>query len=519
VSIKNKILDCTLRDGGYYTNWDFDNELVELYFSAMESLPVDYVEIGYRNLHQKDYFGEFYYSPEYILNKAQSMMPSCEIAIMLNAKDIDVDNIDSLLAPCIGKVSLVRLAVSPTQMNHAMKIARSIKKNYEFEIAYNIMYMSKWAEIEGIYEQLKEIDSLVDYVYMVDSYGSVTPAEVKNITLKTKESLAISKIGFHGHNNLELALINTITALDAGVHIVDSTITGMGRGAGNLKTELLFTYLAKKQHLEIPFLKLSEIVVAFEKLQSHFKWGTNLPYMVSGANSLPQKDVMDYLQVKFYSIDSIVRALDNKRQNKEDNAKYPLFNPVKSKEEKQALVIGGGVSAVKHSVAIHEFCKKHQTQLCIIHASTKNVAYYKDLNEESYYCLVGDEGKRFEKNAESFEDYKGTCILSPYPREMGTYVPESFLKRTYELKSISFSDSYKDTHFTVALQTALDLSCNKIFLVGFDGYTNISIGRKEKQLIHQNEYIIERIKENIDILSLTSSGYHNLQVDSLYSYI
>ena len=57
------------------------------------------------------------------------------------------------------------------------------------------------------------------------------------------------KIGFHGHNNLELALINTLTAIDCGADIVDATVTGMGRGAGNLKTELLLTALNSRKGL------------------------------------------------------------------------------------------------------------------------------------------------------------------------------------------------------------------------------------------------------------------------------
>ena len=65
-----KILDCTLRDGGYYTNWDFNPQLVEKYLKTMDELPIDYIEIGYRNLKQSVYKGEFFYSPLETLKKA-----------------------------------------------------------------------------------------------------------------------------------------------------------------------------------------------------------------------------------------------------------------------------------------------------------------------------------------------------------------------------------------------------------------------------------------------------------------
>ena len=54
-----KILDCTLRDGGYYTNWDFNSTIVDSYIKAMNILPIDYLEIGYRNNPSKEYLGKF----------------------------------------------------------------------------------------------------------------------------------------------------------------------------------------------------------------------------------------------------------------------------------------------------------------------------------------------------------------------------------------------------------------------------------------------------------------------------
>ena len=77
------ILDCTLRDGGYYTNWDFDDKVVDSYIEAMNLLPVDYLEIGYRNLPSAEYMGKFGYTPLYVLS---SIREKChkKIGIMLN---------------------------------------------------------------------------------------------------------------------------------------------------------------------------------------------------------------------------------------------------------------------------------------------------------------------------------------------------------------------------------------------------------------------------------------------------
>lgn len=80
-----KILDCTLRDGGYYTNWDFDDKIVDAYIRAMNLLPIDYLELGYRNLPSVEYMGKFGYSPVSILKKIREHCTK-KLDVMLNEK-------------------------------------------------------------------------------------------------------------------------------------------------------------------------------------------------------------------------------------------------------------------------------------------------------------------------------------------------------------------------------------------------------------------------------------------------
>lgn len=126
--MKTLLLDCTLRDGGYYTNWDFDKSLVTKYFQAMENLPIQYVEIGYRSKPLKGYFGEYFYCPEYVMRKAKELMPSKKLAIMLNEKDTIAQDLEKLLVPCKTYIQMVRLAVSPERIPQAAELAQIIKK-------------------------------------------------------------------------------------------------------------------------------------------------------------------------------------------------------------------------------------------------------------------------------------------------------------------------------------------------------------------------------------------------------
>jgi len=129
---------------------------------------------------------------------------------------------------------MIRMAVDPINFKRALSLAKAVKSK-GFEVAFNVMYMSRWDDYPEMMSDLKYMDGIVDYFYLVDSFGGVFPNDVTNTVIKVR-SLSNVKIGFHGHNNLEMALANTIAAIEAKVDIVDATITGMGRGAGNLKT-------------------------------------------------------------------------------------------------------------------------------------------------------------------------------------------------------------------------------------------------------------------------------------------
>ena len=83
-----KLLDCTLRDGGYYTNWDFDKEIVSTYCKSMESLPIDYIEVGYRSIPIEGYLGEYFYCPDFVMKELKQMMPSKKLVIILDEKNI-----------------------------------------------------------------------------------------------------------------------------------------------------------------------------------------------------------------------------------------------------------------------------------------------------------------------------------------------------------------------------------------------------------------------------------------------
>lgn len=514
-----EILDCTLRDGGYYTNWDFSEGVTANYFKAMESLPVSYVEIGYRSLVHDKYEGQYNFCPDYLLAEVRRQMPSKKIGIMLNEKEITPEHLDKLLAFPTGTIDFVRMAIDPANLDRARETARKIKE-MGFEVGFNVMYMSRWAEYPSFMSDVVSLNGIVDSFSMVDSYGSMFPEQVAETTRLLKSKLTC-KTGFHGHNNIELAFANTLASINAGCDIVDATITGMGRGAGNLRTELILSYLSSVKGINMDFYSLSTTVADFEKMKEKFGWGTKLPYMASGFSSLPQKDVMEWVTRRFYPINSILQALHNMKEKKGDNLKLPVFNSGKQHFD-MALIIGGGPSGAGTARPLKELLKKYtDKKVCLIHASSKNARYYNDIDIPQFFCLVGNEGHRLEKVFEEFDLDKISCVLPPYPRKMGTYIPEQLKDKSFELEKVTFSPCYQDSHTALALQTAIELSVETLYIAGYDGYDGM-IGENERMLTAENEYLLARIvntNPEIDIATVTATKYNGIKNKSVYQLL
>ena len=511
-----KLLDCTLRDGGYYTNWDFNRPVVDTYIEAFNDLPVDYLEVGYRSLPQDGYAGEYFYTPIPVLKRLREESNK-QLVVLVDEKNLPPEDVEDLLGPCQGLVDLVRIAVKPRFFERALRLGEAVKR-LGLGVSFNVMYMSEWANTEGLFDLMPRVNGLVDYLYLVDSYGSVFPQDVAR-TIERLRTLTDVPLGFHGHNNMQMALANTLQAIDQGIDIVDATVTGMGRGAGNLKTELLLTVLNAKGHVDFDFNALSKVVDPFRTLQHKHGWGTNLPYMVSGANSIPQAQVMEWVTKRYYSFNSIIRELDNRSHGRKDNQKLPVLDFEHEKSYEGALIVGGGPSAVKHADAMQHFLKAHP-DMVVIHASSKNALSFQEADNDQYFCLVGNEGYRMEEVFNS-HTAQGRCILPPFPRKMGTYIPSALEDQAYELDCVTFTDEYIDSHTSLALQTALELGIDTVFLTGYDGYAESEMGTKERDLFNENETLFRRASEALEtsLVSLTPTRYKEIEQASIYTYI
>ena len=195
---------------------------------------------------------------------------------------------------------MVRIAAN---RNEVATLGPAIEELRElgYEVALNLMQISEIAleHITAFGQQAKSFD--VAYAYIADSFGSLRPANLPPIMRALGDGFGTA-IGCHLHDNMSYALANTIEAIDAGAVIVDSTIQGMGRGPGNVRTEYLVMELARRGQTQAVVQPLVNLVEQeFAEMKKMYVWGSSLYYFQSANLSVHPTYVMELTKADRYS--------------------------------------------------------------------------------------------------------------------------------------------------------------------------------------------------------------------------
>lgn len=307
------VLDCTLRDGGYYCNWDFDDGVVQRYLDAVTLSGIDLVELGFRSTNVSGFAGKFQYSKDSVLQSALAGR-DLRVAVMIEAKDFEKDNeaagVRSLFAPAAeSPVAMVRVAASYAGLERGVAAA-SAAHDLGYVTTLNLMQGSLLSteQVESAVRRIE--DSPVDVFYVADSFGGMTPPETRRLFGNLRERCS-RPLGFHGHDNLGLALMNSVAALEGGAEYVDCSFLGMGRGAGNLRTEQLLLYLKKGGETRFDPSALFDVAsTEFSTLQLRHQWGPNLAYMLSGLYNLHPLYAQNLFAMGRYTGLEVVRTME-----------------------------------------------------------------------------------------------------------------------------------------------------------------------------------------------------------------
>jgi 4-hydroxy 2-oxovalerate aldolase len=290
-----KVLDCTLRDGGLMNDHTFDDKIVKAIYQANVAAGVDYMEMGYKA--DKKIFAKTDYGPwkfcdeEDVRRIVGDNDTELKLSVMADAGRTDYHN--DVLPAEQSVFDMVRVATYIHQVPAAMDIAQdALDKGYE--VTLNLMAVSTIQEWE--LDEALDIfaESGAQAIYLSDSFGTFYAEQVEYLMRKYLR-LAVPRgkvVGMHAHNNQQLAFANTIEAIIQGANMLDGSMAGLGRGAGNCPLELLLGFLHNPRYRLRPVLRCIQDHI--EPLRQELRWGFDIPYMITGVLNQHPRPAMQF---------------------------------------------------------------------------------------------------------------------------------------------------------------------------------------------------------------------------------
>ncbi|MFC1646296.1 aldolase catalytic domain-containing protein [Candidatus Omnitrophota bacterium] len=558
-----KILDCTVRDGGHLNNWQFDKKLVREIYRSVSKAGIDYFEIGYRSS-TRDFdsikYGPWKFSELKTIEEVCSNIQGSKISLMVDFGKIELRDIEPKSK---SLVSLIRLAARKSDVDDALLMLSKIKEK-GYEVSLQAMGFSSYSDSERQKFAKKIKKYKPDYLYVADSYGSIFPDQIREIFEPLLELKPIMKIGFHAHNSLQMAFANSIEAIKCGVDIVDGSIFGMGRGAGNLPTEIIIAYLQEKMPDKfnvIPVLNCIE--KNFISMKKDIDWGYQLTYLLSGLFKCHPSYAKKIISLKEYAMEDIWKALDCISKKKPDEFSDDLVADIikngilgssfhkladKKKQDhnelkpsrkritvnyldrhkgKPFLVLGNGPTLAHYHKQIRNFVSKYKP---IVLGSN----YLGGLFDVDYHAFCNK--RRFFDYIDTVSD-KSTLMISQY---ISKKMVREYTDKPYEV--INYVDTLnKDFHIVdgiiqcncrsvsvLLMGIAIIMGADKIFAAGMDGYLNIAADGepffyKEHDRIEDREILIETHRWNNKFITqisdyLIESGKEEVHIITPTSY-
>ncbi len=286
-----KVVDCSIRDGGLMNKHQFSYDFVKNVYKALSDAGVDYIELGYRNSKKQfspEEFGPWKFcDDEDILRVIDGVESKSKIAVMADVGRVDMDDIKPASE---SPIDMIRTAVYVKDVDKAISMANEFHdKGYETTL--NVMAISRdqGPELDEAIDQMEQ-ECKCEAVYIVDSFGSLNQENVQHLMKRFKKGLKTKEIGYHGHNNQQLAFSNTIEAVIQNATRLDGTVYGIGRAAGNCHLELLLGFLKNPAYNIMPVLDL--IAAEFIPLRETLEWGYTIPYAITGMRNEHPRSAM-----------------------------------------------------------------------------------------------------------------------------------------------------------------------------------------------------------------------------------
>lgn len=526
---KIRVLDCTLRDGGYINDWNFGEKNIIRIINHLTEAKLEIIECGFlsnKNPYNrnKSIFDSLNRIAEYIPKDRWKSKYVC----MINYGEYDIDDIPEFDGKSIDGI---RVVFHKKDVKEAINFCEKLsKKGYMLFI--QPMVTINYSDIE-LLKLVEEVNKIKPYAfYIVDSFGVMKKNDLLRMFYLIDNNLNKNiNVGYHSHNNLQLAYSNaqSLVEIDTNrIRIIDSSVFGMGRGAGNLNTELFIQHI--NEHMDgnykiYPLLTIIDEVL--NNIYSKNYWGYSLPYYLSStfnchpnyASYLSEKNT---LTVK--SINEILDIIENGKKDEFDkNYVEELYldyqrNYIDDKEcvenlkkifaNKNIVVIAPGSSIDKYYEKVRNVVEEKDTIVISVNFVSRkfNCDFVFVSNEKRFNRIV--ENKKIDKE-------KTNLIVTSNI----SFTNDNIININYN-NLINNISSVRDNATLMLLKLLVNLNIKKILLAGFDGYSYdevnnyvdedmiLATSRDTMQKLNEGVAIVlTRLCKDIDIEFITPTRY------------
>lgn len=516
---KLKILDCTLRDGGYINNWEFKDTYIVKILKALDESKIDIIECGYLDDKKGAKNNSTLFDSIVTVDKILASLVSSDApkVIMINFGDFDVKNLPSKKQTIIDGI---RLAFHKKDIDKAFETAKHII-SLGYKLYFQPMVTKNYKDIEflSIIEKTNQLNPYAFYI--VDSFGSMTLDEFHKYLVLAQNNLNSSiSLGYHSHNNMQLAFSNAISMCSQNFQreiIIDSSIYGIGRGAGNLNTELIADYLNnahEKAYDTLPLLDTIDELLA--SLMAKNSWGFSPAQFLSASYNC-HPNYASYLVNKntnhIVGIKKILDKLPDENKSSFDKElieklyreyvlepKSNLKGELKLSLDKNILLIASGKSVNEYKEYLASKAQDSRYQIIGLN--------HKPSVECDYYFFTNQ--KRYDEFYERIEENKVVVTNN-------IQIKNDVLS-VLDFEKIAFVANELVTNVAISfINYLINLNFKKVSIAGLDGYkenTNnynydeTSIISDSQTLNEQNIVLskaIDNLKEKISIEFLTPS--------------
>lgn len=498
-SLKNiRLLDCTLRDGGFVNNWEFGHSSILSIFKTLDTANIDIIEVGFLDQREPFDLGRSIVPDTACMDRIfQNISKSNALAVAMI--DFGTCGIDHVSMCADSFLDGIRVIFKKKDIKPALRFCAQIKEK-GYKLFVQPVSVTTYTDEEWV-SLINRINQLEPYAMsIVDTYGLLHKNNLLHYFELADQTLQEGvRIGYHSHNNFQLAYANSIELLDIKTDrtvVLDGSVYGMGKGAGNANLELLAMYLNENAGTNYNINHILEIIDShIIKLYQQFGWGYSLQFYLSALNDCHPKYVKYLTERKTLDIKSVndilgqiapqhkltynekhIESLYIGYQNKAVNDDTTYAQIKQSLSKRTVLLVGPGKSVEKEKEKIARFIGEKAPLVISVNFIPAEI--------KTDYIFISNKKRFKELSKLPMNNEKTKLIVTS-----NVTGAEESAGYTVNYDSLLGDDPViMDNSMLMLLRALSKAGLDHVYLAGFDGFS----GKKEE------DYILEDMRYNVD---------------------